>query len=86
MARTAFNKKALFTNKLDLNLTKKPVKDCIWSTASYDAEYWTLRKVYQKYLESFKMWYWRRMKNISCTDRAEKRGDIYRGSRRTGIL
>jgi hypothetical protein len=28
------------------------------------AENWTHRKVDQKYLESFEMWYWRRMEKI----------------------
>jgi hypothetical protein len=32
------------------------------------AESWTLRKIYQKYLESFKMWCWRRMAKISWID------------------
>jgi hypothetical protein len=44
MAKAAFNKKkTLFTNKLDLNLRKKPVKCYIWSMALYGAETWTLR-------------------------------------------
>jgi hypothetical protein len=30
---------------------------------------WTLREVYQKYLESLDMWYRRRMENISWADR-----------------
>ena len=33
----------------------------------YSAETWTLRKVDQKYLENFEMWYWKRME-ISCPD------------------
>jgi hypothetical protein len=41
-------KKTLFTVKLDLNLRKKPVQCYIWSTAFYDAETLTLRKVGQK--------------------------------------
>jgi hypothetical protein len=52
MATAAFNKN-LFTNKLDLNLRKKRY---IWSIALYGAETWTLRKLDQKYLESFEMW------------------------------
>jgi hypothetical protein len=40
----------------------------IWSIALYGAETLTLRKVDQKYLESFEMWCWRRMK-IIWTDR-----------------
>jgi hypothetical protein len=56
MAKAAFNrKKTLFTRKLDLNLGKKLVKCYIWSIALYGAETWTLRKVDQKCLESFKM-------------------------------
>ena len=70
MAKAALNrKKNLFTSKLHLNLRKKLVKCYIWSTALYGAEIWTLRKVDQKYLESFEMCCWRRMENISWTDR-----------------
>ena len=35
----------------------------------YGAETWSLRKVYQKYLEYFEMWCWGRMEKISWTDR-----------------
>jgi hypothetical protein len=59
IARTkaAFNKKKTFsTCRLNLNLRKKLVKCYIWSIALYGAETWTLRKVDQKYLESFEMW------------------------------
>jgi hypothetical protein len=57
MAKTAFNKKNnLFTSKLDLNLRKKLVKCYLWNIALYGAETWTLRKVDQKYLQSFEMW------------------------------
>ena len=39
MAKAAFNKKKThFTNKLDLNLRKKPIKCYIWSMAFYGAE------------------------------------------------
>jgi hypothetical protein len=68
MEKAAFNKKkTLFTSKLDLNLRKKLVKCYICSIALYGAETWTIWKVDQKYLESFEMWCWRRMK-ISWTD------------------
>jgi hypothetical protein len=54
MAKTAFNmKKAVFTGKFGPNLRKKPVKRYIWSIALCGAENLTLRKVDQKYLESF---------------------------------
>jgi hypothetical protein len=53
-AKAAFNKKKnLFTSKLDLNLRKKLIKCYIWSIGLHGAETWTLRKVDQKYLESF---------------------------------
>ena len=56
MAKAAFNrKKTCFARELDLNLKKKLVKCHIWSTAFYGAETGTLRKVNQKYLESFEM-------------------------------
>jgi hypothetical protein len=38
MAKAAFNKRALFTSKMDLELRKKLVKCYIWSTALYGAE------------------------------------------------
>ena len=44
------------------------MKCYIWSIALCGAETWTLRKVDQKYLESFEMWCWRRIK-ISWSDR-----------------
>ena len=43
-----------------INLRKKLVKYYTWSTALYGLETCTLRKVDQKYLESFEMWCWRR--------------------------
>jgi hypothetical protein len=61
----AFNKKRdLSTSKIELELRKKPVKCYIWSIALYCAETWTLRTVDQKYMESFEMWYWRRMEKV----------------------
>jgi hypothetical protein len=57
MARSAFNsRKNLFASKLDLNTGKKLVKCYICSIVFYGAETWTLRKVDQKYVESFEMW------------------------------
>jgi hypothetical protein len=35
----------------------------------YGAKTWTLRKIDQKYLESFEAQFWRRMKKISWADR-----------------
>jgi hypothetical protein len=57
MAKAAFNNKnCLFKSKLDLNLSKKLVNCYFWSVAFCVADTWTLRKVGQKYLESFDMW------------------------------
>jgi len=65
VAKAAFNKKALSTNKLGLNSG-----ECyIWSITLYGAEMWTLRKVGQKYLANCEMWCWRRMEKISWTGR-----------------
>jgi hypothetical protein len=44
------------------------VKSYIWSVASYGVETWILRKLDEKHVESFEMWCWRRMENISLTD------------------
>jgi hypothetical protein len=63
-----YKKKTLFTSKLDLNLRKKLGKSYILRIAFCGADTWTLRKIDEKYLESFEMWCWRRME-ISSTDR-----------------
>jgi hypothetical protein len=44
------------------------VKCYISSIVSYGAETWTLRKLDQKYMESFEMWCWRRMAKINWTN------------------
>jgi len=51
--------------KLVLNLRRKPVKCYIWSIDLFGAETFILRKIDQKYLESFEMWCWRRLDKIS---------------------
>jgi hypothetical protein len=84
--KAAFNKKTRFTSKLDLNLRKKLAKHYIWSTALYGAEIWTLRKVDQKYLESFEMWCWRRMQKISWTDRVRNEEVLHRVKEERDIL
>jgi hypothetical protein len=53
MARAAFNKKGLLTNKRDLNLRNYVAKYYIWSTALNDAGTWTLQKGDHKYLDCF---------------------------------
>ena len=55
MGKAAFKRKKTTHRQLDLNLRKKLVKCYIWSVAFYGAETRKLRKVDQKYLESFEM-------------------------------
>jgi hypothetical protein len=87
MAKAAFNKnKHLFICKLDLNLRKKLVKCYIWSIALCGAETWTLRKVDQKYLESFEMWCWRRLEKISWTDRVRNEEVLHRVEEERNIV
>jgi hypothetical protein len=61
MAKAAFNKRALFTSKMDLEFWNTLVKCYIWSIALYGANTWTLWTVDQKHLEGFEMWCWGRM-------------------------
>ena len=68
MAKAAFNKrKTLFIGTLDLNLWKNLMKSYIRSIALYCAKTGTVRAVDKKQLESFEMWCWRRMEQISWT-------------------
>jgi hypothetical protein len=52
----------------------------------YGAERWTLRKIDQKYLESFEMWCWRRMEKISWTDRVTNEEVLQRVKEERNIL
>jgi hypothetical protein len=67
MPKAAFNKKTLFTSKLELELRKKLAKCYIWSVALYRVETRTVWKLEQKYLQSFEMC-WRKIEKISWTD------------------
>jgi hypothetical protein len=71
---------------LDLNLRKKLGTCYIWSIALYGAETWTLRKVDQKYLESFEGCCWRRMGKISWTDRMRDEQVLQRVKEERNIL
>jgi hypothetical protein len=77
---------SLFDIKVDLELRKKLVKCYIWSIALYGAEIWTLRKLDQKYPESFEMWCWRRMEKISWTDRVNNEAILHRVKEERNIL
>jgi len=79
VAKSALKKKkSFFTSKLDLNVRKKLVKCYIWSVALYGAGTQTLRKVDQKYLESFDMWCWRRLDQF---DRSFEKRNIRKSQR-----
>ena len=54
--------------------------------ALYGAETWTLRATDQKYLESFEMWYWRRMEEISWTDHERNEEVLRRVNEQRNIL
>jgi hypothetical protein len=58
----------MHTSTLDLDLRKKLVKCHIWSIALYGAETGMVRAVDQKQVESFEMWYWRRLEMIRWTN------------------
>ena len=61
------------------------MKCYIRSIALYGAETWTLRAVDQKHLGSFEM-YWRRMENISWTDRVRNEEVFNRVKEQRNIL
>jgi hypothetical protein len=50
------------------------------------AETWTVRKVDQKYLESFDMWSWRRMEKISLTDNVRNKEVLHRAKKERKTL
>jgi hypothetical protein len=69
-AKEAFNIKiSLLIRKLNTELKKKLVRRYVWSLALYCSESCTLRKLEWKYLESFKMWCWRRMGKIKWSEK-----------------
>ena len=89
MAKVAFNKKKkknLFTSKLDLNFRKKLVKCYVRSMAVHGAETWTFRATNQKRLESFEMWWWRRMEKSSWTDHVRNEEVLLRVNEQRNIL
>ena len=51
------------------NLKQELVKRYIWIIALQCADTRAFREINQKYLRKFEMWCWRRMENISGTDR-----------------
>jgi hypothetical protein len=87
IAKAAFNnKETLFTSKLELNLEKGLVKCYIWSTAVCGSENRTVWKVDHKYLESFEVWYWRRIETIRWTDRVRNKEVLHRVKEKRNVL
>jgi len=43
---------------------KETLKSCIWSIALYGSEIWTLGKNYERVVNAFETWCWRRMLKI----------------------
>jgi hypothetical protein len=62
--KATFNNRRPSSPSYWAEIRKRPVKFYIWNTEFFGVETWTLRKVDQKYLESFEMCYWRRIEKI----------------------
>ena len=71
---------------IGLKFEEETRKCYIWSMALYGAETWTLRAADQKYLESFEMWYRRRMEQISWTDHVRNEEVLLRANEQRNIL
>jgi hypothetical protein len=56
---------------------KELVNCYFWSTACYEVEKWKLRNIGRKYLDIFVVWCWRRMDEVSWTDRV--RSEVLHG-------
>jgi hypothetical protein len=52
----------------------------------YGAENWTLRKVDQKYLESFEMWCWTRTEKIIWTEHVRNEEELQRVKKERNVL
>jgi hypothetical protein len=65
------------TSKLNIELRKKLVRGYDWSIALYGSETLTLRKLEQKYLESFEMWSWGRMEKIKWSEKVTNEQVLY---------
>jgi len=87
MAKAAFNnKRTLLTGTLDLELRKKLLNCYIWCIAVYGAETGTLRSVDRKELESFEIWFWRKIEKISWTEHVRNEDVLLRVKEQRDIL
>jgi hypothetical protein len=79
MAKTAINKKT-FHREIVLRFKEEASEVLHLERITFcDAENWTLREVYQKYLESFELWCWRSREKISCTVGVKNEEEILHG-------
>ena len=70
-AKRAFNEmKCLLKNRnLSLLSRKRMVKTYVWAVLLYGCETWTISRNMEKRLEAAEMWMWRRVLNVSWTER-----------------
>ena len=54
---------------MDINVRKKLCKYYTWNIQLCGALTFILRKLDQKYMESFEMWFWKMVEKIIWTDR-----------------
>ena len=86
-AKNAFsNRKEFLTKFCTLDLNKRIVKIVIWSTLLYGAESWALRKDDIPRLESCEMWLWRKILNISWTDKNSNKEVLQRVNEDRAII
>ena len=86
MAKVAYmNMKGLLNaTSIPVELRVRFAKCYVWSVLLYGCESWVIRRIEEKYLESFEMWLWRRMERIKWTDRVRNEEVLRRvGQKRT---
>lgn len=87
-AKSMFNnkKQLLCSNSLKLETKKALIKSCIWSTALYGSETWTIGKNEEKTINAFETWCWRRMLKIKWTDRVTNEEVLQRAEEERTLL
>jgi hypothetical protein len=66
--RHSTTRSLFFATKLDLNVKEETSKLLTLELRLHGAETWTLRKIDQKYMESYEICCWRRIEKISWAD------------------
>ena len=62
-------RKLLSNSNLNLNIRLRMMECYVWSVLRYGSEMWTLRKAEVRKINAFEMWCYRRILNISWTER-----------------